>query len=190
MIQLILHIILQLIYFSLPAYTANMTPALAADANIFPRLNIPIDRGLVLADKKPLFGNHKTLRGYLVGLFFGMFIALIQGVLYFSLPKMQLFSLLNFNSYGDFLLLGFLLSFGALVGDTVTSFFKRRISLKPGDSWVPWDQTSFMIGAFIFSQPLFMLPLHYWGLNLLIGFFLHLMGNFVGYICGWQKAKM
>ncbi|KAA0006124.1 MAG: CDP-archaeol synthase, partial [Thermoplasmata archaeon] len=39
--------------------------------------------------------------------------------------------------------------FGALLGDIVESFFKRRVGKERGEDWIPFDQVDFLIGALI-----------------------------------------
>jgi len=59
------------------------------------------------------------------------------------------------------LLPGFLMALGALVGDSVKSFFKRRVDIAPGESWLFFDQLDFFLGASLFVwtvQPLPLLP--------------------------------
>jgi len=41
--------------------------------------------------------------------------------------------------------------FGALIGDIVESFFKRRIGKVRGQDWIPFDQLDFILGALFFS---------------------------------------
>ena len=39
---------------------------------------------------------------------------------------------------------------GAGVGDAVKSFFKRRVGIAPGSSWLFFDQLDFFVGAYAF----------------------------------------
>jgi CDP-2,3-bis-(O-geranylgeranyl)-sn-glycerol synthase len=45
----------------------------------------------------------------------------------------------------------FSLCCGALLGDVIESFFKRRIGKDRGQDWIPFDQLDFLIGALTFS---------------------------------------
>ena len=45
----------------------------------------------------------------------------------------------------------FSLCFGALMGDIIESFFKRRIGKKRGEDWIPFDQLDFILGVLFFS---------------------------------------
>ena len=43
------------------------------------------------------------------------------------------------------------ISFGALIGDIIESFFKRRIGKGRGEDWIPFDQIDFILGALFFG---------------------------------------
>ena len=108
------------IYVYLPAYIANATPVVLSGGG-------PLDRGSNWIDGKPLFGDHKTIRGTLSGLAAGFLIGLAQGSPF----------------------VGALLSVGAIGGDLIVSFFKRRMNLKPGALLPIADQMGFIIFAVI-----------------------------------------
>jgi hypothetical protein len=62
--------------------------------------------------------------------------------------------------YGDTpLVLGLLLGLGTGVGDAVKSFFKRRVAIGLGESWIGFDQLDFMVGAYLFAFPIYAPPL-------------------------------
>jgi CDP-2,3-bis-(O-geranylgeranyl)-sn-glycerol synthase len=57
--------------------------------------------------------------------------------------------------------LGALLSSGALVGDALKSFLKRRLRIKPGETFFIFDQIDYILGALAFVSlkiPLSSLP--------------------------------
>ncbi len=118
------------LYFILPAYFANAAPIIFGGDR-------PVDGGKLFVDGKPLFGSHKTVRGFFSGLIVG------------TLVSFFLHTLFNYN-----LLLGFSLSLGALVGDLLHSFVKRRIGLAPGASLPVADQLDFILGSIFFSIPI------------------------------------
>ena len=45
----------------------------------------------------------------------------------------------------------FSLCFGALGGDIIESFFKRRTGKDRGEDWIPLDQLDFILGVLFFS---------------------------------------
>ncbi len=129
--------ILQCFYFMLPAYLANMAPVIVKDW--FKWLAVPTDFG------KNIFGDNKTYRGLIFGILFGILVAFIQFLLY----NISFFRELSFVDYSNWLLLGFLFGFGALSGDMIESFIKRRLKIGPGQRFVPWDQLDFVIGSLV-----------------------------------------
>jgi CDP-2,3-bis-(O-geranylgeranyl)-sn-glycerol synthase len=114
-----LNIILVSIIFFSPAYAANSIPVLANRFKLFPSLKKPIH--------SKVFGKSKTYRGFILGVSGALIVGLIQ---YYSGWYLQL-------EYS--LLLSFLLGFGALLGDLIKSFIKRRIGIKSGDPWIVFD---------------------------------------------------
>lgn len=121
----------------LPAMVANMAPVFASKYNVLSWLNKPVDFGITIVGSR-LLGDNKTIRGLVVG----VITAGITGVLLFfitnSEPYDSLISALTYSAATGF---------GALVGDSVKSFFKRRIGIESGVLWIPFDQIDFVIGA-------------------------------------------
>ena len=134
--------LIRIFWFFLPAGFANMVPVLFKWINFF---NHPIDFNRQL-NKKPIFGKNKTFRGLFFGILIAVLIVFCQKLLY---PYIINISLVDYSSI-NFVLLGFLLGFGALSGDLIKSFFKRRLNVNPGKSLVPFDQLDWIIGAIIF----------------------------------------
>ncbi len=125
---------LEIILIYMPAMVANMAPIIAHRAGILNWLDVPINKGYL--------GAHKTVRGVVAGIFAGALTAacmslIISASVYADLTTATLF--------------GAATGFGALVGDSVKSFFKRRKNISSGTSWMPFDQIDFVIGATIFG---------------------------------------
>lgn len=179
--------ILQCLYFFLPAYFANMTPTFAKKAGVLKSLAKPVDFG-----KKyrgfPIFGYHKTWRGIILGVLVGILLAFVQRFLW----QFLFFEKLSFFNYREInvLFLGFLLSFGALLGDLISSFFKRRQKIEPGRSWIPFDQISFVIGSFLLVNPFFEIPTFTWFLILISSFLLHIIVNRIGFWLRINDSKI
>jgi len=118
----------------LPAYLPNPVAALCGGGT-------PIDLGKNYSDNRRLFGDGKTWRGLIVGILAGVLIGLVQiwasGTFSFGmLPQQTLLSVT-------------LLAIGALVGDLVKSFFKRRLGKERGSKWPVADQYDLVAGAFL-----------------------------------------
>ena len=164
--------ILKTSYFFLPAGIANMSPVLFKNINF---LNHPIN--------KKLFGSHKTYRG----IFFGVILAIFISFLQFLLTNFNL-SLIHYTKF-NFLFVGFLLGAGAMLGDLIKSFFKRRLSIKPGSSFIPFDQLDWILGAIILTFPLIKYSLIQLTSLIIIYGLLHPLINLLGYILKLKKNK-
>lgn len=169
-------------YFMLPVYFANMAPVMIKGS--FKELKVPVDFGTKL-DSHTIFGRHKTFRGLIFGIVFAIIIAFIQYMLY----DIEFFKLISFIDYSNWLLLGVLLGSGAVMGDLVESFFKRRLNVKPGKPLIPWDQLDFVIGSLIFIYPIYRLSLAQIATILILSFVLHVTINHTAYYLKIRKEK-
>jgi len=177
-----LMILLKSLYFILPAYFANMAPVAFKNVNF---LATPVDFGKKLG-KNPVFGAHKTWRGMVAATLAGILIFYIQKILYQYIFFAKI-SLIDYSSYSIFL--GALIGFGAIFGDLVKSFFKRRLSIKPGKRWIPFDQLDFVIGALAFASFYYIAPLTVWIILIIVTIPLHMAANHIAFYLGISKQK-
>lgn len=119
-------------------------------------LATPIDRGIVWQGKE-ILGKNKTWRGLLVGAITGVLVAGIQAALFFNTDFFKRSTLVNYGEV-NFILFGFLMGTGALIGDLVKSFIKRRLDKPSGKPWFPWDQLDWIAGAIILSSIVYVPP--------------------------------
>ena len=178
--------ILSCLYFFLPAYFTNMTPPLARKAGVLKFLEKPIDFGKNFFSQ-PLLGSHKTWRGAILGIIVGTSVVKFQVWLY----RFHFIKEISFFDYYkiNFLVFGFLISGGAVFGDLLFAFIKRRLRLKPGTRFLPFDQINYVIGAFLFLTPFFKIDVRIWLTIFILTFFLHIIVNRLGYLLGLYKAK-
>lgn len=169
------------IWLILPAGIANMSPVLF---KWLPLLNVPVDFGKTFRGQ-PLFGAHKTYRGFLVGTLMAILAVYIQKLLY---PQMVAYSVIDYSQINVWTV-GFLLGFGALFGDMVKSFFKRRVGVASGKSWVPFDQIDWIVGALIFLNFYQRLDWKIWFTSLLLFGLIHPIINLIGYYLKIKKNK-
>jgi CDP-2,3-bis-(O-geranylgeranyl)-sn-glycerol synthase len=182
-----LKFIFSCLYFFLPAYLANMTPPLAKKISFLKDLNTPVDFGLKLR-RQCLFGSHKTWRGVFSAIFVGMSVIFIQGLLAANFSAFRNISQVDYSAQNLFSL-GFLMAAGAMAGDLASAFIKRRLNINPGEKFIPWDQTNYVIGAFVFTEPYLHLSFKVWFALFISTFFIHLAINRFGYELGIHKAK-
>ena len=93
--------------------------------------------------------------------------------------------------YSNPIALGFLMGIGAVAGDAIESFFKRRANIKSGKPFIPFDQTDFVIGAYLFVLP-FYYSIITWQLflsSLVMSFLLHIIVNHLAFYLKIRKEK-
>lgn len=126
--------ITELLYLMMPAYLANMTPPFT---RFWHGWNAPVSERWL--------GSHKTVVGALAGILVALGAAFVQSRMDWT------GSLVDYRQWP---LIGLLLGAGAIGGDILKSFFKRRMKIAPGGRWIPADQLDFGIGALILISPL------------------------------------
>jgi len=173
--------ILECFYLMLPAYFANMAPVIVKKIDLFV---YPIDFNKRL-NGKPILGKNKTFRG----LIFGVIFAVVAAYLQFLLYNKGFFRNISFISYQNWFLFGFLIGLGALTGDLIKSFIKRRLDMKPGSKFVPFDQTDFVIGALLFIMPILNVTLKILTASLVLSFILHIIVNHLAFYFKIRNEK-
>ena len=80
------------------------------------------------------------------------------------------------------LLVGFLLGFGALIGDAIGSFLKRRLNFERGKPVPLLDQLDFVVVSLLFVSTVVSLSLEMIVIIILVSIFLHLGANMFAYM--------
>jgi hypothetical protein len=97
---------------------ANGTPVIAA--KLLGKDNVlPLDGNAILSDGNPLFGSSKTIRGVILSVALTTIVALLIG--------------LGWK-------VGFVAASGAMIGDLISSFVKRRLGLTSSSKFTGLDQ--------------------------------------------------
>ena len=169
-------IIIQAFWIILPAYIANASPAFLA--GFFKRKFHPIDMNKKW-NKKRLLGDGKTIEGTLFGIMTGTITAMIISIL--AQGTVYLIAV-------DYLLLGILLSAGALVGDIFGSIVKRRMGLKRGAKAPILDQLDFLCFALLFAAIVYIPAWEVIVFLLIVTPIIHLFVNFLGYTLGMKDV--
>ena len=113
----------------------------------------PIDFGKKYKDGKRILGDGKTWNGLFVGAFLGITSGFGLSIVAIYANDSE-FAFLGLNDFGRFPLMipiVFSICFGALTGDILESFLKRRIGKKRGEDWIPFNQIDFILGALVLS---------------------------------------
>jgi CDP-2,3-bis-(O-geranylgeranyl)-sn-glycerol synthase len=149
------HEVLQVLWFFVPAYLANMSPVLVQ--GWFQRLATPMDGGRYFRGRR-ILGDHKTWRGLLAGIVVGTAVYELQRLFHAAGFATGL-ALVDYA--GHPIVPGVLMGLGTGIGDAVKSFVKRRtwIDIEPGASWPVFDQLDFFAGAYVFVSVVQVPPL-------------------------------
>ncbi len=132
-----------------------------------------------------LFGKNKTWRGLIIAPLIGMLIFWLQKIAFNAgFTELAIIDYAHFSVW-----LGFLLGFGAIIGDLIESYYKRKANIPPGEKWIPFDQLDFVIGGLLFSFFMYV-PKAEVMLVLVVGSpLLHIAVNHIGYWLGVNKSK-
>ncbi len=137
-------IIIQAFWIIIPAYIANASALLVGGGT-------PIDFGKTWKDGKRILGDGKTWQGLFAGAFIGMTAGFgLSAVAKFAVTIEFPIALTDFTGFPVMIPLIFSLCFGALLGDIIESFFKRRAGKNRGEDWIPFDQIDFILGVLLF----------------------------------------
>ncbi len=168
-------LLLTTLWLLFPAAIANMVPVLIAR---IPFLAVPIDGGLSWRGHR-ITGDHKTVRGFLFGTLAG---ALASYAEYLAHPLVADFIIIDYGVIPP-LILGASLGFGALVGDSVKSFFKRQIGIPAGESWAPFDQLDWVVGALcalsFFIPVTLLMAVYAFSIGIPLHFFIRWLGGLI-----------
>ncbi|MBT3865113.1 CDP-2,3-bis-(O-geranylgeranyl)-sn-glycerol synthase [Candidatus Peregrinibacteria bacterium] len=168
-------LLLQVIWFMLPAYVANLLPPLFSHVKMGRVLDGPVDLGHKAFGKR-IFGDHKTVKGFMVGTTGGILTAIVQH------------SLIGDYSFYFSFTLGFLLGFGALFGDSIESFLKRQLGVRSGGALPVFDQIDFPVGALLLSSIVVDLDLGFMAVIVVVSGLLSTLANLIAYALKIKKV--
>ena len=178
--------VLAAVYFMLPAYVANLS-GLAFGGGT------PVDGGKECKDGRRLIGNGVTWKGLQNGTIIGTLVGVVLGIIgtfYGDLSALT-GGIIDLHVYGSVfggLILGFLMAFGALLGDAVGSFLKRRIGLQRGEPAPIMDQLDFVLGALILSLLVVRISWNFFFIIAVLSLVLHLGSNTFAYLIGMKDV--
>src|SRR5580698_2044703 len=121
------------LWFFAPAGAANLAAFSSGKLKALRKYNFPVDCYLKFRGKR-LLGNHKTVRGFIVAILVGIIACALEVWIYSSSFVIREVMPIDYYTVNP-VILGALLGFGALLGDSIKSFFKRQKGVQPGRSW-------------------------------------------------------
>ena len=148
-----------------PSYVANAAPLLFGGGRT-------LDGGRTLADGQPIFGSHKTVRGVFAGIIAGTIIGFAESVLDSRL-----------------LVGGFMIAIGAVSGDLLGAFIKRRLKVEPGRAFPILDQLDFILGGLLVGYFFFPITLVSVILVIVVTPPIHLGTNYGAYLLGLKRTR-
>ena len=176
---MVVSLVLTAFWAMLPAYVPNNAAVLIGGGT-------PIDGGRSWGGRR-ILGDGKTWRGTAGGGLAGFFLALALNAVRADVVGLAGVPLPAFPP-----LVAFTLSFGAMLGDVASSFFKRRTGRGRGAPWPGVDQLDFVGGALLLTglvAPVwfarwFTLPVIV--VVLVVTPLLHVGTNAIGYALGFK----
>ena len=149
-----LDLIARTLWFLFPALIGNTAPVCAKWV-FRSRFQYPVDCYLKI-NKKRIFGDNKTWRGIVSTIFVSILVVFLQRSL-FEIDVIKIISILDYSSV-DPLFLGASMGASVCIGDLSKSLFKRQLGIKPGQSWIPFDQLDIPLGFTILVFPIIKPP--------------------------------
>lgn len=164
--------------------------------NVLKKLSIPLDGGKNLKDGKRLFGDNKTIKGFLGYVFLGMVCNVIWGIICSGNTFLESHNMF-FKNYDNTLVYNFII--GLLIGlayavfELPNSFAKRRLGIGSGQSlkaskllrvlFMIIDQCDSIIGCVLVVWCVYPLGIKGYLLYVLLGLVTHLVINMILYVC-------
>jgi len=172
--------ILFALWFFLPAGLSNTTPVIVAKIPFLKNYNYPIDFKKSFRGKR-IFGDHKTIRGFITGMIVAVIVSMLEVNIYSNNEFVRSVVRIDYSQINP-LILGLLSGFGALSGDAIKSFFKRRAGVQPGKAWIPFDQIDYIIGGILLTLPYIRLELSEYIVVFIVWTILHPFSTVTGYL--------
>jgi CDP-2,3-bis-(O-geranylgeranyl)-sn-glycerol synthase len=173
-----IYILVEAVWLVIPIYAANGLVPLV-------RGKVPIDFGKKFIDGRRILGPGKTIEGFIAGCFFGALIGLVEQLAFPYLPWELSEVPLMIVAMSP--LLGFVLGFGAMTGDSAGSFIKRRLNLKRGRPAPLLDQLDFIVGALLISSLVINVKLEWFIMLVVLTPVIHLLACVIGYLLHVKK---
>ncbi len=173
-----IYVLVEAVWLVLPIYAANgLVPLI--------RGRRPLDFGRTMRDGSRVLGPGKTMEGFLAGCFFGMLIAIVEQLAFPYLPWSLSEVPLTIIAMSP--ALGLLLGFGAMTGDSVGSFIKRRLKLKRGRPAPLLDQLDFLLGSLLIAPLVINVKLEWFVILIVMTPVIHFAASAIGYLLKVKK---
>ncbi len=188
----------------LKMYITLLAPIIAGIINsifcktkILNKLKKPMDFNKKFIDKKRIFGDNKTWKGFIGYLIFNIILSILFGIIWklCNLEYLNFFYKYHNNTILFNLLIGFLLGLFYALFELPNSFLKRRLNITPGKTikgfkkvfFIILDQADSVFGVALVLWFFYPLGIKLYLLYILIGTVTHLLINMLLYFLKLRK---
>ena len=190
-------IILNLYITLLGPIIAGIINSIFCKINVLKFLKVPMDFNRKFIDKKRIFGDNKTWKGFFGYIIFNIIFSILVGFLWKS-TKLESYNFFYMNHTNTILyntLIGFLLGLFYALFELPNSFLKRRLDIEPGKTIKGFKKIFFIIldladSIFGIALVVWMFyPIGIWVylLFILVGTVTHLLINMLLYFLHLRK---
>lgn len=190
-------IILQLYITLLGAVLAGIINSIFCKLNILKCLKVPMDFNKNYIDKKRIFGNHKTWKGFLGYIFFNIIFAIFLGWIW-KITKLEYLNFFYINHENTIIyniFIGFLVGLFYALFELPNSFLKRRLDIEPGKTtigikkifFIILDQADSVFGVALVVWLFYPIGIWIYLLYIVIGTITHLFINMMLYFLNFRK---
>ena len=190
-------IFLQLYITLLSAVFAGIINSIFCKLNVLKCLKVPIDFNKCFIDKKRIFGDHKTWKGFIGYIFFNIVFAILFGELWkiTKLENLNFFYINHKNTPIYNVIVGFLVGLFYALFELPNSFLKRRLDIEPGKTttgikkvfFIILDQADSVFGVALVVWLFYPIGIWIYLLYIVIGTITHLFINMMLYFLHLRK---
>lgn len=189
---------LQMVVTSMPIIISSIVNTFFLKTPMFRSFDIPMDNGHTLDDRKRLFGENKTWRGFVGMCFFSSLCMILWGQIAKINPFIQENTLLyvyHRNTITYNMIIGGALGLSYGVFELPNSFLKRRIGIKPGKStrgvigifFVILDQIDSLFGCVFIISLIYPMTIKYYLTYVFLGGLIHIILSSIFYFLKIRK---
>ena len=190
-------IILRLYITLLGPIIAGIVNSIFCKLNVMNSLKVPMDFNKKLKDKKRIFGDHKTWKGFVGYLIFNILFSVILGFIWkvSKLEHLNYFYINHENTIMYNIFIGFLLGLAYALFELPNSIMKRRLDIEPGKTiegakkvfFIIFDQADSVFGVALIVWLFYPIGIWIYLLFIVVGTVTHLLVNMLLYFLHLRK---
>ena len=180
-----------------PAILAGIINSLWCKSSFLSKLKVPIDFNKNFIDKKRIFGDNKTWKGFFGYIVLNIFVQLLWGIIcnILDINHTDYFYVNHNNTIIYNLLIGFLLGLSYALFELPNSFIKRRIDIEPGKPpkgfkkvlFIFLDQADSVFGVCLVVAMFYKMSVAFYFIYVIVGAITHLVINVLLYLLKVRK---